>query len=164
MKKIFKKILHKFLSVERDPKRLAYTTCLGLFIAFSPFLGLQTPLIFIVGYFLKLPISILFTVVYLVNNPFITTIPIIIANYFTGYIIFTYAIRVNVCAYNPELFGWLEGKIRPFIQRYLGFTEICFWYFIVGGVVFAILFSVPFYPLFKHLYTKLAAHENNSAK
>jgi hypothetical protein len=164
MKIFFQNLLHKFLSIERDPKRLAYATCLGLFIGFSPFLLFQTPLIFILGYLLRLPIPIIFSVVYLINNPFFTTIPIIIANYLTGYIIFTYFIPWNLCVYNPSWFAWMEKKIGPSINHYLGIKDICFWYFMVGGVVFAILFSVPFYPLFKRFYMKLITHENNSPK
>jgi uncharacterized protein (DUF2062 family) len=165
MKKFFQTVVHKFFLIERDPKKLAWTTCLGLFIGFSPFLGLQTPLVFLFAWLFSLPASILFSVVYIVNNPFLTTIPIIIANYLTGYLIFTYIIPVDLYAYNPTWFAWLENKIRPSIGRYLGINEICFWDFMVGGVVFAILFSVPFYPLLKRFYTRLSEkYENNSPK
>lgn len=164
MTKFFHKLLQKFFLIERDPKRLAYATCLGLFIGFSPFLGLQTPLVFILGYPLGLPVSIIFSVVYLVNNPFLTTIPIAIANYLTGYFLFTYIIPLDMCNTNPSWFDWIADKILPYMA-YFGIKEICFWYFIVGGLVFAILLSVPFYPLLKRFYTKLAReNENYSAK
>jgi len=165
MKKFFQTVVHKFFLIERDPKKLAWTTCLGLFIGFSTFLGLQTPLVFLFAWLFSLPASILFSVVYIVNNPFLTTIPIIIANYLTGYLIFTYIIPLNLYSYNPSWFSWIEQKIAPSLYTYLGITQVCFWYFIVGGVIFAILITVPLYPVFKYLYTNLAKkYENNSSK
>ncbi len=167
MKKFLHKLAHKFFAIEKNPKRLASATCLGLFIGFCPFLGFQTPLIFLLGWAFSLPISVIFSVVYIVNNPFLTTIPLLIANYLTGYILFTYIIPGNWCLGNPSWFEWIQKKIAPCLERYTGITEICFWYFIVGGVVFAILLSVPFYPLLVRLYTNLAKkfnYENNSSK
>ncbi len=163
MSNFFRKLVRAFLAIEHDPARLAFTTTLGLFIGFSPFLGFQTPLVFILGYFFQLPVSILFSVVYVVNNPFLTTFPIIIANYLTGYVFFTYIIPCDVYAYNPIWFNWIEKKIAPWLSTYLHIERVSFWYFLGGGVIFAILFSVPFYPLFKCFYTKLA-HEDYSAK
>jgi uncharacterized protein (DUF2062 family) len=163
MKKFFQALAHKFFLLERDPSRLAYATCLGIFIGLSPFLGLQTWLAIFFAWAFGLSIPLVFSVLYLVNNPFFTTIPIAIANYLTGYLLFTYVIPLDLCAYNPSWFAWIEEKIAPSLYTYLGIKQVCFWYFIVGGVIFAILITVPLYPVFKYLYTNLAKkYENNS--
>lgn len=164
MTRFFHKLLQKFFTIEPDPRRLAAATVLGLFIGFSPFLGLQTPLIFVLGYLFRLPISIVFSVTYLINNPFITMVPIILANYFTGYILFNYILPVDICYDNPSWFNWIAQKIQPCVA-YFGASKVCFWYFILGGVIFAILLSVPFYIPLRRLYTKLAQkNENYRAK
>lgn len=155
MKKYFNRILHKFFLIERNPRTLARTTALGVFIALSPFIGLQTFIVFLCAWLFRLPALILFTIVYLINNPFLTMIPIAIADYATGYILFTYIIPWDACSYNPSWFEWVAQKIAPYITYYLGVTQVCFWYFVVGGLVFAILVSVPLYPLFYYCYKKL---------
>ncbi|MBY0110113.1 MAG: DUF2062 domain-containing protein [Candidatus Babeliaceae bacterium] len=165
MKKFFETLVHKFFLLEKDPSRLAYATCLGIFIGLSPFLGLQTWLAIFFAWAFGLSIPLVFSVLYLVNNPFFTTIPIVIANYLTGYLLFTYIITVDVCAHNPSWFNWIEQKIAPFLFSYLGIQKVCFWYFMVGGVIFAILVTIPLYPVFKYLYTNLAKkYENNNTK
>jgi uncharacterized protein (DUF2062 family) len=165
MKKFFQSLARKFFLLESNPSRLAYATCLGIFVGLSPFIGLQTWLAIALAWAFGFSIPLVFSVVYLVNNPFLTTIPIAIANYVTGYLFFTYIIPMNLCGYNPHWFKWIEQQIAPYTYRYLGISGFCFWYFIVGGLIFAILVSVPLYPVFNYLYTRFAQkYENNSSK
>lgn len=165
MKTFFQKLAHKFFLLEPNPLRRTYATCLGIFIGLSPFLGLQTWLAILLAWTFGLSIPIVFSVLYLVNNPFLTTIPIAIANYLTGYIVFTYIIPLDLCSYNPHWFSWVASKMAPTLLHYFGIKEICFWYFIVGGIIFAILITMILYPLLRYLYTNLAKkYENNSAK
>ena len=140
--------LKKLLTLSRySAERVAFTVCLGLFIGCSPFLGFQTPLVFVLGWALGLPVSLLFAVVYTINNPCLTTIPIAVANYLTGYLLFTYVIPFDVCGYNPSWFAWIADKVTPTLERWVGISTFCFWHFIIGGVIFALVVSFPFYPL-----------------
>ena len=157
--------MKKFLSFERDPLRLTYATCLGIGIGLSPFLGLQTWLAIGLARLCGLSIPLTFSVLYLVNNPFITTIPIAIANYVTGYLFFTYVLPLDLCGSNPAWFSWIERKIAPTLYTYTGLKQVCFWYFIGGGIIFAILVTAALYPFIKYFYINLVKkYENSSSK
>jgi uncharacterized protein (DUF2062 family) len=146
---------HKILERVSAP-RMALATVFGIFIALSPFLGLQTPLGIVGALILRVPITYVIAVIYGINNPFITMVPIILANYITGYFVFTYLIPSwDWVRHNPTWVAWLTNKIQPTVNRYLGLQDLYFWYFIIGGILFAGVLSIPWYPYFVKLFTRL---------
>lgn len=154
-----KKILHKLILAEKSPEKLAFSFSLGCFLAFSPYLGIQTWLIFPLCWIFKLNITVTMTTLYLVSNPF-TFVPIVMADYFTGYWFLVKFLHIDAIAYNPS---WLAGLLNFLskyvvdLQKYLGFT-ICFWCFFLGAHILGILVGCLLYPIMKPIFTKLVNH------
>ena len=83
MKLALKRFFSHIMAAGTTPKERAAAVALGVWIAFSPFLGIQTFLIFGICWIVHLNPSITFAVVYLINNPW-TMIPIAAADYMVG--------------------------------------------------------------------------------
>lgn len=154
-----KKFLDKILNAESSPIRLARSVSLGNFIAFSPFLGIQTLLIFGLGKLLRLNITVIFTVVYVVNNPW-TMIPIAALDYSIGHWLTETVFKLDLMRYNPSWMAWVNNKIGYYLVQYLGIAELCFWCFIIGGMVVASVISLASYPFMKIFFTKLIRQRN----
>ena len=80
---MFSKTLRRLLSVDDPPERTALAFSIGVFIAFSPFLGLHTIMATIIAFAFRFNKIAIYTGTF-VNNPFLTLVPIIIASYATG--------------------------------------------------------------------------------
>ncbi len=80
---MFSKTLRRLLSVDDPPERTALAFSVGVFIAFSPFLGLHTIMATIIAFAFRFNKIAIYTGTF-VNNPFLTLVPIIIASYATG--------------------------------------------------------------------------------
>lgn len=173
----FGKIMDKLARSEKSSSRLAASFCLGTFIALTPTIPLQTPLLFAMSWLLGLNATVTFTAVYLVNNPF-TMIPIYLIGYALGAWFFEKVVGLDLVRYNPS---WVES-FNAFLSRsidvkkYFG-TEFCIWYLLFGGFLFATVVSVPLYPILKHTFERLLkrlkrhheehiteTHENSSSK
>jgi uncharacterized protein (DUF2062 family) len=158
MNSYIKKVVDKLLSSEHSPERLAMSCCLGVFIATSPFIGLQTWILLPLCWISRLNTVVAITVLYLVNNP-LTMIPIIVADYAVGYWLLEVAFGVDLLQYNPSWFAWVNAKIGRYITHYLGVQNVCFWCYILGGMIFAVLCGLLcYFPLrryFRHRLEKL---------
>ncbi len=150
-----RKRLEKMLLAESSCERLAASFCVGTFIAIAPIIPLQTPLLFLVSWLFGLNAGVTFAAVYIVNNPF-TLIPIYIIDYAMG-VWFFKTIGIAVEQYNPS---WVAG-FNTFISRYVDIkkylgADFCLWCLLVGGLIFALMVSLPLYPLLKRMCNKLA--------
>ncbi len=159
----FKQKWQAILAVEQSPEKLARALTLGLWIAFSPFLGLQTPLIFIIAPLMGLSSFIVFTTVYVVNNPW-TMIPIIVLDYYVGYFIVEKWLGFNLHAYNPGFMTWVNEKLQRYLSSYLGTAPLCFWCFICGGLVVSLIVASISYPILRYCCKRIrrtrAHHED----
>lgn len=168
-----KKILHKLVLAERSPTKLALSFCLGVYLAFSPFVGLQTWLVFPICWLFKLNVTVTLSTLYLVSNPF-TMVPIILVGYMFGQWLFDKVLHIDAIAYNP---AWLNSfidflaKYVVDLKKHLG-VDICFWCYMIGANILAILIAIALYPIMKRLFKKLVLqihgnlenNENNNAK
>lgn len=165
MKAYIKKVLDKLVLAERSPHKLALSFCLGNFIAWSPTIPLQTPLIFILSWLLRCNSAVTFTTVYIINNP-LTMVPLYALDYAFGVFLFHKVLGMNLEQYNPS---WIE-KFNAFLSRYvdmkkyLGGGEFCFWCLLLGGLILAFLVSAALYPLMKRLFTRLIAELSKRKK
>lgn len=138
------------------PHLFAWSGAIGIFLAFSPFLGIQTILVFVFAFLLRAKSSIIFTILYTINNPW-TMIPIAVADYVFGSWLTNSVLGINLTAYDPQWVNWLNDKLCPYISPYLGITHLCFWCYLIGGMIIATIAAVCSYPLFKKFAEKQEA-------
>src|SRR5215207_8013185 len=75
--------LRRLLALDDPPERTALAFSVGVFIAFSPFLGLHTIAATVLAFLFRFNKVAIYTGTF-VNNPFLTLVPIILASYATG--------------------------------------------------------------------------------
>src|SRR4029450_11182615 len=73
----------RLLAIDDPPERTALAFSIGVFIAFSPFLGLHTIIATAIAFAFRFNKIAIYTGTFL-NNPFLTLVPIIIASYGVG--------------------------------------------------------------------------------
>lgn len=80
---MFRAALRRLLALDDSPERTALAFSIGVFIAFSPFLGLHTILATLVAFLFRFNKVAIYTGTF-VNNPFLTLVPIILLSYAVG--------------------------------------------------------------------------------
>lgn len=73
----------RLLALDDPPERTALAFSVGVFIAFSPFLGLHTVMATVVAFWFRFNKVAVYTGTF-VNNPFLTLVPIVVASYWLG--------------------------------------------------------------------------------
>lgn len=80
---MFRDSFRRLLALDDPPERTALAFSIGVFIAFSPFLGLHTIMALALAFLFRFNKIAIFTGTF-VNNPFLTLVPIILASYAIG--------------------------------------------------------------------------------
>lgn len=80
---MFRATISRLLALDDPPERTALAFSLGVFIAFSPFLGLHTIMATALAFIFRFNKIAIFAGAF-VNNPFLTLVPIILASYAVG--------------------------------------------------------------------------------
>src|ERR687892_2559885 len=83
---MFRAAFRRLLAIDDPPERTALAFSIGIFIAFSPFLGLHTIMATLIAFLFRFNKVAIYTGTF-INNPFLTLIPIIIASYAIGALI-----------------------------------------------------------------------------
>jgi hypothetical protein len=153
MQKI-KKILTQLVLAQRSPKKLAVAFCVGVFIAFSPFIGFHTALMLLIAWMARLNFAMIYASSHLFNNP-ITVGPLYIADYYVG---------KKICFFlfgfipaNPFWMQWVNTKISYFIG-----SGISLWAFIIGGNILGLLVSVALYPFMLWFFNQILAQDTDA--
>ncbi|MCL5436544.1 MAG: DUF2062 domain-containing protein [Candidatus Dependentiae bacterium] len=163
MATVKERFVNKIMEKKLSPRHVAWSGALGAYLAFSPFLGVQTILVFVLAFIMRANAAIAFTVLYTVNNPW-TMIPIVVLDYVVGGA-FLKLFGVSLCAYDPSWMGWLNDKLIPYIGPYLGVKKLCFWTYVIGGNLIAIPAACLAYPFIKKLYiNSMSALERKQAR
>lgn len=168
MAEFFKKQFRKWVLAEHSPEKLALAVCWGIFIAVAPVPGLHTPLLFIMSWLLSLNTVIVFSVVYIINNPW-TILPIYAVDYLFGYWLLFSLGGLDLVPYDPAWMEWVNRKIGVYLSRYLGIQKLCLWYFLLGGIILAGTIALVLYPFIHRLFIRLTREirdrdENSFAK
>ena len=155
MKKAIKRYFQKLILAEGSSHRLALSFCVGAFIAISPVIPLQTPLIFLTSWLFSLDFGVNFAAVYLINNP-LSIVPIYVMDYFFGYWLFEKVLNLNLMQYNPS---WVDAFNR-FLSKYVDLAKytgsvFCFWCLMLGGFLLAFLISLALYPLMLRFFQRV---------
>jgi uncharacterized protein (DUF2062 family) len=132
----------KLVSYEQCPDRFTLSACMGIYIAFSPFFGLHTAMVFLLSWCFALNLAIVLTVSMLVNNPW-TMIPVYGSGYMFGdWVMSMFGITAN---HNP---AWMQS-FNGWIHHYTGLSGISFWGFLIGGNILGVGLSLLAYPFIK---------------
>jgi uncharacterized protein (DUF2062 family) len=152
MKQAVKKKIEALVGVCQSPSHFARSLSLGVFIACSPFLGLQTVLVFLLAPLFCANTALTFTVTYLVNNP-VSLVPLLIIDYLFGKFFFEDILGISLLDYNPWFMNWFMEHGGQRIASALGVSIFSFWTFILGGVILAVLLAALAYVLSYRLFT-----------
>jgi uncharacterized protein (DUF2062 family) len=141
---MFRAAFRRLLAVDDPPERTALAFSIGIFIAFSPFLGLHTIMATLVAFLFRFNKIAIYTGTF-VNNPFLTLVPIIAASYALGALLMGRPLSLPdegwrllqephllTAAYWQQLFTHLRDIVLPFG---------------IGGMVLSIVLSLAAYPV-----------------
>jgi uncharacterized protein (DUF2062 family) len=141
---MFRAAFRRLLAIDDPPERTALAFSIGVFIAFSPFLGLHTIVATLIAFIFRFNKVAIYTGTFL-NNPPLTLVPIIIASYAVGALLMGRPMRIPdegvELLKNPHL---LTGDYyrRLFVQS-LDILEP----FALGGMILSVVCSLIAYPL-----------------
>ena len=141
---MFRAAFRRLLAIDDPPERTALAFSIGVFIAFSPFLGLHTILATFLALVFRFNKVAIYTGTFL-NNPPLTLVPIIIASYAVGALFMGRPIRIPdqglELLKNPHL---LTGDYyRKLFSQSLDILEP----FALGGMILSVVCSLIAYPL-----------------
>ena len=142
---MFRNAFRRLLAIDDPPERTALAFSIGVFIAFSPFLGLHTLMATALAFLFRFNKIAIYTGTF-VNNPFLTLVPIIIASYTVGAFILGRPLRIPdeglELLKNPRLFTG-EYYRMLFVQSW----NTVVWPFSVGAMALSVVCSLLAYPL-----------------
>ena len=142
---MFRTAFRRLLAIDDPPERTALAFSIGVFIAFSPFLGLHTIMATALAFLFRFNKIAIYTGTF-VNNPFLTLVPIIIASYAVGAFILGRPLRIPdeglELLKNPRLFTGDYYRML-FVQSWSNVV----WPFSVGAMALSVVCSLLAYPL-----------------
>lgn len=144
-------LIKKLLLYERTPHKLAYASCVGIFIGFSPLIGFHWLLTLICAWAFQLNIGVIYAASHVINNPF-TMVPIYLAGYATGTKMMQW-LGFDLISHNPWWMNWLNIKLSC-----LGIPTISLWTFLIGGHILGAVISIIAYPVLIRFYKRFIAH------
>jgi uncharacterized protein (DUF2062 family) len=141
---MFRAAFRRLLALDDPPERTALAFSVGVFIAFSPFLGLHTILATVLAFAFRFNKVAIYAGTF-VNNPFLTLVPIIIASYALGALVMGRPVALPAeglallrephmltAAYWRELSAHSWDLLAPFA---------------VGGMALSVVCSLTAYPV-----------------
>jgi uncharacterized protein (DUF2062 family) len=137
--------LRRLLAIDDPPERTALAFSIGVFIAFSPFLGLHTIMATVVAFVFRFNKIAIYSGTF-INNPFFTLVPIIIASYAVGAFLLGRPLSIPAegveLLKNPRLFSADYYRLL-FVQSWNNVV----WPFTVGASALSVVCSLLAYPL-----------------
>ena len=141
---MFRAAFRRLLAIDDPPERTALAFSIGVFIAFSPFLGLHTIMATFIAFVFKFNKIAIYTGTFL-NNPPLTLVPIIVASYGVGAFFLGQPIEIPAegleLLKNPHIFSG-DYYRRLFVES-LNILEP----FALGGMILSVVCSLIAYPL-----------------
>jgi uncharacterized protein (DUF2062 family) len=141
---MIRKAFRRLLAIDDPPERTALAFSIGVFIAFSPFLGLHTIMATIIAFAFKFNKIAIYAGAY-INNPFLTLIPIIILSYAVG--AFFLGRPLTIPAEGVELLKSPDLLSGAYYRRLVEQSRSIVEPFAVGGMVLSVVCSALAYPL-----------------
>ena len=142
---MFRATFRRLLAIDDPPERTALAFSIGIFIAFSPFLGLHTIMATAVAFIFRFNKIAIYTGTF-INNPFLTLVPIIVASYAVGAFLLGRPMSIPdeglQLLKNPRL---LSGDYYQ--QLFFQSWNHIVWPFSVGAMALSVVCSLLAYPL-----------------
>lgn len=133
----------------RCASKIARSCSIGLFIAFSPYVGLHNIMVLALSWLLGLSLPLTFVIAH-VNNPW-TMVPIYAADYAFGSWLLSF-LGIELGFSNPSCIDYCLSY-----TQHVGLSSFCFWTFIIGGTVLAIIIAVPSFFIIRNLVARKPA-------
>lgn len=141
---MFRTTFRRLLALDDPPERTALAFSIGVFIAFSPFLGLHTITATLIAFLFRFNKIAIYAGTF-INNPFLTLVPIIIASYALGALVLDRPLSIPPegieLLKNPHLLT-ADYYRRIFVQSW----DIV-WPFTVGATLLSVICSAVAYPV-----------------
>jgi uncharacterized protein (DUF2062 family) len=155
---MLRRALRRLLALDDPPERTALAFSIGIFIAFSPFLGLHTLMATALAFLFRFNKVAIYSGTF-VNNPFLTLVPIILASYAVGALLLGRTLSL------PEGGAALLRDPHPLDTAYWAAlferSGDVLLPFALGGTVLSVVCSLAAYPVTLHF---LRAHSRRKAK
>jgi uncharacterized protein (DUF2062 family) len=141
---MFRATFRRLLAIDDPPERTALAFSVGVFIAFSPLLGLHTIFATLVAFLFRFNKVAIYLGTY-VNNPFLTLVPIILASYAIGAFLLGKPLRIP-----PQ---GIELLRNPHLLSGAYYRQVFAnsWYIVVpfslGSTVLSVVCSLLAYPV-----------------
>lgn len=136
--------LRRLLAIDDPPERTALAFSIGVFIAFSPFLGLHTIMATILAFAFRFNKIAIYTGTF-VNNPLFTLVPIILASYGVG--AFLMGRPLTPPAEGLELLKHPQLFTGQWWRRLFGQSWEVLLPYTLGGMLLSVVCSLAAYPL-----------------
>lgn len=147
----------RLLALDDPPERTAFAFSIGVFIAFSPFLGLHTILATFIAFLFRFNKLAVYSGTF-INNPFLTLVPIIVASYAIGAFVLGRPLRIS--AEGVELLQNPHPLTGDYYHRVFRESWDIVWPFTIGGMTLSVVCSLIAYPVTSWLLRK---HRGNQA-
>jgi uncharacterized protein (DUF2062 family) len=134
----------RLLSLDDPPERTALAFSIGIFIAFSPFLGLHTILATLFAFIFRFNKIAIYSGTF-VNNPFLTLVPIIVGSYAVGALLLGRPMKIP--AEGVELLKDPHLLTADYYQRLFVQSWDILKTFAVGGIILSVVCSLIAYPV-----------------
>jgi uncharacterized protein (DUF2062 family) len=141
---MFRSTFRRLLALDDPPERTALAFSIGVFIAFSPFLGLHTLLATLIAFLFRFNKIAIFSGAF-INNPFLTLVPIIIASYAVGALILGRPLRIP--ANGVELLRHPHLLTADYYRKIFQESWDIVWPFAIGGMTLSVVCSLIAYPV-----------------
>ena len=155
---MFRAAFRRLLAIDDPPERTALAFSIGVFIGFSPFLGLHTIMATALAFIFRFNKIAIYTGTF-INNPFLTLVPIIIASYAIGAFLLGRPLHIPnegvELLKNPHLFSGEYYRLL-FVQSWS-----IVWPFSVGAMVLSVVCSLIAYPLTLRALRAYRSHKSH---
>jgi uncharacterized protein (DUF2062 family) len=141
---MFRSTFRRLLALDDPPERTALAFSIGVFIAFSPFLGLHTVMATLIAFLFRFNKIAIYSGTF-INNPFLTLVPIIIASYAVGALILGRPLRIP--ATGVELLRHPHLFTADYYRRIFQESWDIVWPFAIGGMTLSVVCSLIAYPV-----------------
>ncbi|HVF28106.1 MAG TPA: DUF2062 domain-containing protein [Pyrinomonadaceae bacterium] len=141
---MFRAAFRRLLAIDDPPERTALAFAVGVFIAFSPFLGLHTIMATALAFLFRFNKIAIYTGTF-INNPFLTLVPIIVASYAVG--AFTMGRPLRLPNEGMELLQHPRLLTGDYWRQLFFHSRDVLLPFAIGGTVLSVICSLIAYPV-----------------
>jgi len=141
---MFRAAFRRLLAVDDPPERTALAFSIGIFIAFSPFLGLHTLMATALAFLFRFNKIAIYTGTF-INNPFLTLVPIIVVSYALGALVL--GRPLSLPAEGMQLLKEPHLLTGDYWRQLLLHSRDVLLPFSIGGMLLSVVCSLAAYPV-----------------